>query len=57
MTDNSEIIDVLRFVGGDCTVDQGIVVTAAPPLTPTRVQSMFVDLEEFEIPQTKSKSL
>lgn len=57
MTDDAEIIDVLRFVGGDCTVDKGIVVTAAPPLTPTRVQSMFVDLEEFDIPRTKSKSV
>ena len=58
MTDNDEIIGLLELAENEegCHIRPSILPTIVP-LTPSRVDTVNIDLEQFGSPQTVSKSL
>ncbi len=58
MTDDDEIIGLLELAGGDeGSPIHASILPIIVPLTPSSVDTVSVDLEQFETPQTTSKSM
>ncbi len=58
MTDDDEIIGLLELTGSnEGSLIRHSILPIIAPLTPSSVDTVSVDLEQFESPQTTSKSL
>ncbi len=58
MTDNDEIIGLLELTGNEEGYHiRPSILPIITPLTPSRVDTVSIDLEQFESAQTVSKSL
>jgi len=57
MTDNDDIISLLKLSGIDKVAQLPVRPTWLPPLTPSKVDTVTVDIEQYKSPQEQSKSL
>ena len=61
LTDDDEILGLLSMAGEDQLkepqVRPSFLPMATPPLTPSKVDTVSIDMEQFESPQAKSKSM